>query len=174
MPQQTTVTIETAFQIDLEVPNRMSRIAVLEKAAQYILILAALQMVSIFGCARQSAQVHTLKPEEIPETITYYDYEVATVSGIPGLCPQFTWKSSYPVRCTFTWRIAGGSWATPHDYDPDERPLTLDHIAEIDGTWDDELTYEFKAIGMDINGNYHYGDPIPFIWNGVVFSIVEE
>ena len=173
MAQETTVTIETAFQIDLEVPNRMKRNVTLEKAAQYILILAALQTVSIFGCARQSAEVHTLKPEEIPETIVFENFEVEKEVIGELIFANISWTSSYPSSTSWRYGIVGGSYGLAHDR-WGEIPLRIDHYAQILATWDTEVQYKLLVGGFDINYDYHGGVGQIFIWDGTNFSFVEE
>jgi len=173
MAQQTTVTIETAFQIDVEVPNRMKRIVTLEKAAQYILILAALQAVSIFGCARQSAEVHTLKPEAIPETITFGNFQVEKEVIGELIFANISWQSSYQSSTSWRYGIVGGAYGSHHDR-WGEIPLRIDHYAQILTAWDTEVQYKLLVGGFDINYNYHTGVEQIFVWDGTNFSFVEE
>jgi len=157
MAQETTVTIETAFQIDLEVPNRMKRNVTLEKAAQYILILAALQTVSIFSCARQSAEVYTVMPAiPPPETIAFDHYKVLVESGIYSL----SWMTSYPVSTCWKWRVLGESEWTDRIGEPPN--LSTTHVATLP-IWMEDRTLEIMPHGFDITDVDHVGDIIE-VW----------
>jgi hypothetical protein len=154
MAENTTVTIETGFEVDAEIPNRVARTASIETAAEFDVAIAPEQETSVSGGARQSTMTSTVRPAIPPaETVVFSNYEIyLDESGIN----YFSWDTNEPLSTCWRYRKQGEEeWIVIPA--PDPPTLTTDHFAEL--FFDEfDVVYEYQPYGVDILSIEHYGD----------------
>jgi hypothetical protein len=159
------VLIEQEVTASLEPIQTVSAAVVQEQEVQASLLPEQTVEAALVG--EEEAIVRTNKSAPPPPlTVTYDDYAMAT----SGDDAKVQYTTSAPITTNFKWRESGGSWH--YMIDPLVNLIVLHHVT-IGGPFGEGVTFEFQALGKDIEGDNHSGDVKTFANVGGVLQFTE-
>ena len=152
MPQATSVTIGTAQEATVGIRAHMARTVGVVLTMAAVVTLSACQDTTVVSNASQSVTVTRripgTPPPVAPIGVVFSNFTIAaTETGC-----RVGWMTDTPISSIWKWREVGEFW---NEYAGPFYPLKTSHYANMTGTFEIGVGYEFMASGYDIDGVLH-------------------